>query len=177
MPTLTMTRIYLVHQPIHQFQRLFYPTRCFVLFYLKKESGYYFGTHNHYKQIHMKTPNRLISNNVAALACSLFILSQIAFVSTNLAAIPLTRDTYSDTWSGVDELNRITPDIWTAGAPKANKTVGMFYFIWHDENVNFLHMDGTLHKNDIHDISKIKKGQQSWGELASFHHSAESLFG
>jgi hypothetical protein len=41
-------------------------------------------------------------------------------------------DTYSDTWVATDDLGRELPGYDECGPPKANKTVGMFYYLWHD---------------------------------------------
>ena len=77
------------------------------------------------------------------------------------------RDTYSDTWVAVDELNRATPINPAVGNPKTNKAVGMFYYIWQNETPGW----------PINDISKILAGQASWGGAPSFHHYGESLYG
>ncbi len=77
------------------------------------------------------------------------------------------RDTHSDTWVAIDELGRPSPDNASVGNPKSGKTVGMFYYIWLQEIGGW----------NIHDISKIKKGQQQYGGAPSFHHWGESLYG
>ena len=77
------------------------------------------------------------------------------------------RDTYSDTWVTVDELNRATVTNATVGNLEANKSVGMFYYIWMNETPGW----------PINDISKILAGQANWGGAPSFHHYGESLYG
>ena len=41
------------------------------------------------------------------------------------------RDLMSDTWAAVDGLNRELPDAAAVGAPRANRSVGIFYWTWH----------------------------------------------
>ncbi len=76
-------------------------------------------------------------------------------------------DTYNDTWVAVDELQRSLPDSTVTGGPKANKTIGLFYYVWHMETSNI----------GIKDISKILAGIDTWGGAPGFHHYGESLFG
>lgn len=87
----------------------------------------------------------------------------LAFITTH--AFSQIRNTCPGTWVATDELERslyINEDV---GDVKQDKTVGMFYYIWHNET------------GAIHDISKILSGQEEWGGPWSFHHYAESLFG
>ena len=44
---------------------------------------------------------------------------------------PPLRDLMSDTWAAVDGLNRELPDAVVCGAPRANRSVGIFYWTWH----------------------------------------------
>ena len=41
-------------------------------------------------------------------------------------------DTYNDTWSVTDGLNRKIPNNSATGDPKANKTLAVFYYMWHE---------------------------------------------
>lgn len=43
-------------------------------------------------------------------------------------------DNWSDTWVATDALGRTQPDRSVAGAPKADKWVGIFYWTWHVPN-------------------------------------------
>ncbi len=45
---------------------------------------------------------------------------------------PVTWDTYSDTWVATDGLGRSLPTFEEVGPPRKNKTVGIFYYIWHE---------------------------------------------
>ena len=40
-------------------------------------------------------------------------------------------DTYSDTWVATDALGRRLPTYAEVGPPRKNRTVGLFYFLWH----------------------------------------------
>lgn len=77
------------------------------------------------------------------------------------------RDTKSDTWVAVDELGRSVATNEETGNLRPDKTVGLFYYIWLQETTGW----------NIHDISKILKGEENWGGPPSFHHYAESLYG
>ncbi len=85
-------------------------------------------------------------------------------------------DSHSDTWVATDALGRTLPTSDEVGVPRANKTVGVFYFLWlgrHGEQGPF-------------DISKILKAYPTaidnpldphWGPMYAPHHWGESLFG
>jgi hypothetical protein len=45
---------------------------------------------------------------------------------------PVTWDTYSDTWVATDGLGRSLPTFEEVGPPRKNKTVGIFYYLWHE---------------------------------------------
>ncbi len=85
-------------------------------------------------------------------------------------------DTFSDTWVATDALNRKVATHREAGPPRADRFVGIFYFLWHGA-----HVDGGPY-----DISRIlqndpdamqKKGSPPWGPLHAMHHWGEPLFG
>ena len=76
-------------------------------------------------------------------------------------------DPRSDTWVDFDELQRPVADSSLSGGPEAGKTVGLFYYLWHRENEDL----------SIKDISKILRGEDTWGPAPSFHHWGESLYG
>jgi hypothetical protein len=94
------------------------------------------------------------------------ILIFLLLVFFTLPSIAQLRDTYSDTWVAVDDLNRATPDNTVTGGVKTNKTVGLFYYIWLQEIAGW----------PIKDISKILAGQDTWGSAPLFHHYGESVF-
>ncbi len=79
----------------------------------------------------------------------------------------MSRDTRSDTWVAVDELGRKSPGQDIAGAPRDNRAVGLFFYMWLNEDERLL----------IHDIEKILAGEQSWGNPGAFHFYSEPLYG
>ncbi len=77
-------------------------------------------------------------------------------------------DTFSDTWVATDALGRALPTTAEVGAPKTNKFVGIFYFLW---------LEG---KGPVYDISKILSANPTnptWGPVHAFHFWGEPLFG
>ena len=44
-------------------------------------------------------------------------------------------DTYSDTWGATDALGRVLPGYEQVGAPRKDRFVGVFYFLWHGAHV------------------------------------------
>jgi hypothetical protein len=85
-------------------------------------------------------------------------------------------DTFSDTWVATDALGRKLPGFEECGPPRADRTVGIFYFLWLGAHVN----------GGPYDITKIlardpeamrKKDSPLWGPLHAPHHWGESIFG
>jgi hypothetical protein len=85
-------------------------------------------------------------------------------------------DNFSDTWVATDALGRSLPTAEQVGPPRADRWVGIFYFLWHGAHVN----------GGPYDISKIlrqdpkamQKGDSPlWGPVGAPHHWGESLFG
>ncbi len=86
------------------------------------------------------------------------------------------RDTRADTWVGSDALGRVLPGVGEVGLPRADRTVGMFYFLWL----------GAHEQGGLYDISKILQANPEamsqpedprWGPLQVPHHWGESHFG
>lgn len=85
-------------------------------------------------------------------------------------------DLQPDTWTATDALGRSLPAGVEVGAPRGNRTVGIFYFIWHDTWKNY----------GPYDVSKIlaahpdaRKNPTSppWGAMGHPHYWGESQFG
>lgn len=92
------------------------------------------------------------------------------------AAVPEAWDTYSDTWVATDALGRRVPTAAEVGPPRVDRTVGIFYFLWHGQHV----------QGGPYDIRKIlaqdpeamqKKDCPLWGPMYAPHHWGESIFG
>ncbi|MHB8952369.1 MAG: hypothetical protein ACYC4U_05270 [Pirellulaceae bacterium] len=79
-------------------------------------------------------------------------------------------------WPATDALGRVLPLTQTVGEPRAQRTVAMFYFLWHE----------TAWQQGPFDVTKIlaadslamqKNTSPPWGPLHFPHHWGESLFG
>ena len=85
-------------------------------------------------------------------------------------------DTFSDTWVATDGLGRSLPTRAEAGAPRKEKLVGIFYFLW-------LGQHGDAGPYDITKIlaadpdAMSKPDSSLWGALYAPHHWGESIFG
>ena len=85
-------------------------------------------------------------------------------------------DTRPDTWAAIDDLGRIVPNSETVGAPKNQRTVAMFYFLWLGEH-------GAQGPFDISQIlarepAALQQPNNSlWGPIGAPHHWGEPLFG
>jgi len=106
-------------------------------------------------------------------------------------------DTYSDTWVATDDLGRVLPDNSQVGDPRENKTVSMFYYIWHgchgyDEITNPPRHDRSQHQGTTpleegriykspYDNNIITQepddAKRNWGPRLACHHWGESIFG
>jgi hypothetical protein len=85
-------------------------------------------------------------------------------------------DVMSDTWAATDALGRTLPTAEQVGAPRTNRTVGLFYFLWHQ----------SFSKHGPFDVSKIlaahpdalqKPDGAGWGPPNAMHYWGEPLFG
>lgn len=91
----------------------------------------------------------------------------LAFTTGALADEPRW-DVMSDSWVATDGLGRKTPGFDEVGPPRANKTVGIFYFLWSEG------------QSPVHDLSKILAGglgDPKYGPVGAFHHWGQPLFG
>ncbi len=92
------------------------------------------------------------------------------------AAVPERWDTASDTWVATDALGRALPTADQAGPPRANRFVGIFYFLW-------LGQHGEAGPFDITKILAADPAAMSrpdsplWGPLYAPHHWGEPIFG
>jgi hypothetical protein len=96
--------------------------------------------------------------------CSLWLL----FSLLTVVCAP-TWDTFSDTWVATDGLGRTVPTHHELGAPRAGKTVGVFYFLWLGS-----------HGRELYDIAKIVSANPDnpqYGPRGKFHFWGEPLFG
>ncbi len=93
-----------------------------------------------------------------------------------VAVAPGGWDVFSDTWVATDGLGRSLPTHAEVGSPRADKTVGIFYFLWLGQHGN----------RGPFDVSKILARDPTagehpesplWGPLGAPHHWGESIFG
>lgn len=108
------------------------------------------------------------------------VRASLVGVAVSLACVgsqgQVPRDVRADTWVATDGLGRSLPTFEEAGPPRADRQVGMFYFLWMGAHVN----------GGPYDITKILAEDPTaasnpdsplWGPLHAFHHWGESLFG
>ena len=80
------------------------------------------------------------------------------------------RNLYSDTWVAVDALGRKITEYPECGAPKKDKTVGIFYFLW-------LGQHGQGGPYDISKMLKENPKDPQYGPAGAFHHWGKSELG
>ncbi len=86
------------------------------------------------------------------------------------------RDNYADTWVATDDLGRAVPIYPQVSAPRADRTVGIFYFLWLGEHIQGGPFDVTKILATDPDAMQ-KPDSPLWGPLHAPHHWGESLFG
>lgn len=106
-----------------------------------------------------------------------FFLVGFGFVAAVFGqSTPPAWDTFADTWVATDALGRVVPTHTVVGSPRADRTVGIFYFLWHGAHI----------QGGPYDVTKIlsrdpeamtKPDSPLWGPLHAPHHWGESLFG
>src|SRR5437762_2965272 len=97
-----------------------------------------------------------------------------------MAIIAITTSISCSPWPATDALGRPLPGPET-GAPRPDRWVGIFYFLWHNEaGVRCPLLDGP------YDISKIlakdpgalkKPASPLWGAIGTSHYWGEPLYG
>ncbi len=88
---------------------------------------------------------------------------------------PVEPDRISDTWVATDALGRTLPTHAEVGDRRANRTVGLFYWTWHDEGDHApVTPESVLkdHPEAIHDFA-----HPAWPKDAGPYHWAEPRFG
>jgi len=85
-------------------------------------------------------------------------------------------DAQSDTWEASDMLARTLAAADTAPAPRPDRFVGMFYFLWQGQHG----IQGPFDNSKIlatHPEALEDGNNPAWGPLHTFHHWGEPLFG
>src|SRR5216117_2311193 len=105
-------------------------------------------------------PTRVVAL-LAALTC-------VLAPAPPLFAAPARWDTFSDTWVATDALGRSLPSYTEVGPSRPDRTVALFYFLWHGAHV----------QGGPYDITKIlqqdpgavsNKVSSLWGPLHAPH--------
>ena len=86
------------------------------------------------------------------------------------------QDNYSDTWVTTDALGRKLPAYAEVGLPRTDRTVGIFYFLWHGAHIQGGPYDVTRILTQDPDAMS-KPDSPLWGALGVPHHWGKSLFG
>lgn len=86
------------------------------------------------------------------------------------------RDLFTDTWVATDALGRNLPKATETGPPRRDRTVGIFYFLWHGAHIQGGPFDVTqILKKDPEAMNR--PDSPLWGPLHVPHHWGESIFG
>jgi hypothetical protein len=86
------------------------------------------------------------------------------------------RDIFPETWVATDALGRELPTISEVGPPRPDRTVGIFYFLWHGAHIQGGPFDIT--KILAKDPDALNRPDSPlWGPLHAPHHWGESIFG
>ncbi len=108
------------------------------------------------------------------------VLAAAAALAVALPALPARaqepRDTYSDTWTAIDAPGRRLPAGGEAPAPRADRFVGMFYFLTHGEHGRLGPFDITKILEKDPDAMQ-KPDSPLWGPVYASHHWGEPVFG
>jgi hypothetical protein len=97
------------------------------------------------------------------LKCYFALILALGFSLCATAADDVAWDTYSDTWVSVDGLGRtVGSSLDGLPKPKANHTVGMFYYIW-----NGTHGTNGHPVNDVTEVLKNNPTNPDWGDYVS----------
>ncbi len=92
------------------------------------------------------------------LASVLFILQAVPIFAQN--------QSLSDNWVATDGIGRTLPTHKDVGDLRPNRVVGIFYYIWQG-----------YHGDKVYDITKVLKGQGSYGPVNQFHFWGEPEYG
>jgi hypothetical protein len=119
-------------------------------------------------------PYRLRVVQAAALSVTLSAFGAVA-LGAGFQAGP-GWDLWSDTWVATDALGRHVPAFAEVGPPRADRTVGIFYFLWHGAHIQGGPYDVTRILAQAAEAMR-QPDNPLWGSLHAPHHWGESLFG
>jgi len=93
---------------------------------------------------------------------------------TPIPAAPMDGDVYADTWVATDALGRSLPTFDEVGPPRADRHVGLFYFLWLNNGVS------NKANIPVYDNTRIlaeNPTDPKWGPANSFHFWGEPELG
>ena len=96
--------------------------------------------------------------------------------ASDRAGEPKAVDTFSDTWAATDALGRSVPTYPHVSPPRPDRTVGIFYFLWHGAHIQGGPFD--VSRALASDPEALRKPDSPlWGPQHVMHHWGESIFG
>lgn len=103
-------------------------------------------------------------------------LFPLLFISTLMpvAAVPADGDVFADTWVATDALGRSLPTFNEVGPPRADRHVGLFYFLWVNHGYS---NKGNIPVYDNTKILAVNPTDPQWGPGNSFHFWGEPELG
>lgn len=123
----------------------------------------------------------MIFKQLSFLVATGLLISGAVYAQNSAPSTAATaRDVYADTWIAVDGLGRNVAGPELAGAPRQNRTVGMFYYIWHDHNHA---RDNSKILKNFPEIAAHPEDPAVWAKYGfdnagrPRHHWGEPLFG
>jgi len=128
-----------------------------------------------YAALHSKA-HLLVANARLCDISGVFICRLILIILVLRSSTAATVDSFSDTWAATDTLGRKVPVFPEVTALRTDRTVGIFYFLWHGAHI----------QGGPFDVTKIlaadpqamtKPNSPLWGPLHAPHHWSESIFG
>lgn len=111
-----------------------------------------------------------------ARCVSIAARSRAWFVFATLPLIAPALDLASDRWTATDGLGRVLPEAPVVRVPRADATVGIFYFLWLGEHGSEQHRDiGRIFAE--HPDARDNPQHPAWGPVGSQHWWGEPAVG
>jgi hypothetical protein len=98
----------------------------------------------------------------------------LATTLSSFAQIPADGDVFADTWVATDGIGRKLPTYAEVGPPRADRQVGLFYFLWVSRDA---HNKQDIPVQDITQILAKDPLAPKWGNPGSFHFWGEPELG
>ena len=98
----------------------------------------------------------------------------LAFSTATSSGAVVDGDVFADSWVATDALGRSLPTFYDVGPPRANRSVGLFYFLWVNNGVS------NKGNGPVYDNTRIlaaDPSQPKWGPGHAFHFWGEPELG